>query len=104
MKKHYRSRFPALNVARRHQAVATDTVYSDTKAIDDGSTCAQIFIGRETMFADAYGMKTDKEFVNTIEDNIRRRGAMDKLISDQAKAEISRRVLDILRAYCIDDW
>ncbi len=104
MKKHYRSRFPALNVARRHEAVATDTVYSDTKAIDDGSTCAQIFIGRETMFADAYGMKTDKEFVNTLEDNIRRRGAMDTLISDQAQAEVSKRVIDLIRAYCVKDW
>ena len=29
---------------------------------------------------------------------------MDKLISDRAQAEISKRVLDILRVYCIDDW
>ena len=29
---------------------------------------------------------------------------MDKLISDHAQSEISNRVLDILRAYCIDDW
>ena len=104
MKKHYRSRFPALNVARRNEPVATDTVFSDTKAIDDGSTCAQIFIGRDTMFADAYGMKSDKEFVNTLEDCIRKRGAMDTLISDQAQAEISKRVLDLIRAYCVNDW
>ncbi len=101
MKKHYRSRFPALNVARRHEP---DTVFSDTNAIDDGSTCAQISIGRDTMFANAYGMKVDKEFVNTLEDNIRRRGAMDMLISDQAQAEISKRVLDLICAYCVNDW
>ena len=29
---------------------------------------------------------------------------MDKLISDRAQLEISKRCLDILRAYCIDDW
>jgi hypothetical protein len=29
---------------------------------------------------------------------------MDKLISDSAKVEISKQVLDILRALCIDDW
>ena len=104
MKKHYRTRFPALNVARRHEPVATDTVFSNTKAVDDGSTCAQIFIGRNSYFADVYGMKSDKEFVNTLEDVIRKRGAMDKLISDQAMAEISKRVLDLLRAYCIDHW
>jgi hypothetical protein len=104
MKKHFMSRFPALNVARRHEAVATDTVFSDTPAIDDGSICAQLFVGRTTLFSEAYGMKNGKEFVSTLEDVIRKRGAMDKIISDRAQIEISRKVTDILRAYRIDDW
>jgi len=104
MKKHYRSPFPALNVFRRDEPVATDTVYSDTPAIDDGATCAQIFVGTKSLVTDVYGMKTDKEFVNTLEDNIRERGAMNKLISDRAQSEVSNKVLDILRALCIDDW
>ena len=49
-------------------------------------------------------MKHDKEFVNTLEENIRKRGAMDKLVSDRAPVEISKRVHDILRALFIDDW
>ena len=49
-------------------------------------------------------MKTDKQFVNTLEDNIRKRGAMDKLISDCAQVEESKQTHDILRAYAIDDW
>jgi len=49
-------------------------------------------------------MKSDKQFVDTLEDNIRKRGAMDKLISDSAQVEISNKVKDFLRAYCIDDW
>ena len=49
-------------------------------------------------------MKTEKQFVNTLEDNIRNRGAMDKLISDRAQVEISNKAKEILRAYCIDDW
>ena len=36
MKRHLKSRNPALNVARRHEAVATDTVYSDTPDVDSG--------------------------------------------------------------------
>ena len=103
-RKHFKSRFPALNVHRRHEPVATDTVFSDTPAIDNGSTCAQIFVGTESLVTDVYGMKTDKEFVNTLEDNIRTRGAMDKLISDRARAEISNRVLDILRNFVIAAW
>ena len=36
MKKHLKSRNPALNIPRRHEAVATDTVFSDTPVVDSG--------------------------------------------------------------------
>ena len=104
MKRHLKSRNPALNVPRRHEAVATDTVYSDTPAVDSGVKMAQLFVGKESWVSDIYPMRSGKQFVNTLEDNIRRRGAMDKLISDSAKNEISHEVKDILRAYKINDW
>ena len=53
---------------------------------------------------DVYGMGSDKEFVNTLEDVIRKRGAMDKLVSGSAQVEISARVKNILRNLLIDDW
>ena len=46
-------------------------------------------------------MKTDKQFVNTLQDVVRRRGAPSGLISDRARVEISKRILDILRTYVI---
>ena len=104
LKKHYRSPFPALNVKRRDEPVATDTVFSDTPAIDGGQKCAQIFVGTETLVTDVYGMKTDKQFINTLEDNIRERGAMSRLLSDRAQVEISARVLGVLRALQIGQW
>ena len=104
MKRHLKSRNPALNIPRRHEAVATDTVFSDTPAVDSGVKQAQVFVGRDTLVADAYPMKSGKQFVNTLEDNIRRQGAMDKLLSDSAKTEISNKVMDILRAYHISNW
>ena len=104
MKRHLKSRNPALNVPRRHEAVATDTVFSDTPAVDSGVKQAQVFVGRDTLVADAYPMKSGKQFVSTLEDNIRRRGAMDNLLSDSAKTEISNKVMDILRAYHISNW
>ena len=104
MKRHLKSRNPALNVSRRHETVATDTVFSDTPAVDSGVKQAQVFVGRDTLVADAYPMKSGKQFVNTLEDNIRRRGAMDKLLSDSAKTEISNKVMDILSAYDISNW
>ena len=89
MKKHLKSRNPALNIPRRHEVVATDTIFSDTPAVDSGVKQAQVFVGRDILVADAYPMKSGKQFVNTLEDNIRRQGAMDKLLSDSAKTEIS---------------
>ena len=98
------SRNPALNIPRSHEAVATDTVFSDTPAVDSGVKQAQVFVGRDTLVADAYRLESGKQFVNTLEDNIRRWGAMDKLQSDSAKTEISNKVMDILRAYHISNW
>jgi hypothetical protein len=98
---HWRSRLPACNVSRRNAPVATDTVFSDTMQVDNGGTCSQLFAGRESLVADVYGLNTDKAFVNTLEYIIRERGAMDKLISDCAKVEMSERVKQILRAICI---
>ena len=83
--KHLKSRSPVLNIPRRHKPVATDTVFSDTPAVDGGIKQAQVFVGRDTVVADAYPMKSGKPFVNTQEDNIRRRGPMDKLLSDSTK-------------------
>ena len=51
--KHLKSRNPALNIPRRHEAVATDTVFSDTPAVDSGVEQSQVFVGRDTFVADA---------------------------------------------------
>ena len=37
-------------------------------------------------------------------ENIRQRGAMDKLISDRAQEEVNHKVKEILRTLCIGDW
>ena len=96
---------PACNVRCRNEAVATDTVFGDVPAVDTGGVkCAQVFIGRKTLVVDIYGMKTKSQFVNTLLDNIRRRGAMDCLISDHAAEAMSQRVLDVLRHLMIDSW
>ena len=102
--KHLKSRNPALNIPRRYEAVATDTVFSDTPAVDSGVKQAQVFVGRDTLVADAYPMKSGKQFVNTLADNIRRRGAMDKVLGDSGKTEISHKDMDILRAHHISNW
>ena len=65
---------------------------------------AQIFVGTASEVCDAQGLKSPKQFVNSLEDNIRKRGAMDKLLSDRAQTEIGTRAQDILRALFISSW
>ena len=79
-------------------------MYSNIPDACYGSTFSQIFVGTKTLVTDVYGMKTVKKFVNTLEDNIRKRGAIDKLISENSQSEISNRVKEILRAFFIDYW
>ena len=104
IKKHFKSRNPVFNIPRRSEAVATDTIFSDTPAVDDGSTMAQFFCGHDTLVCDAYGIKSTKQFINALSDNIRKRGAMDTLISDGGKYEISKRVTDLLHSLFIQDY
>ena len=70
LKRFFKSPNPALNVHRRSEPVGTDIIYADTPAVDDGSTAAVLFVGIKTQVTDIYGIKTDKQFVNTLEDNI----------------------------------
>ena len=52
MKRHFNSRNPALNVPRRHESVATDTIFSDTPTVDSGVKQTQVFVERDSLVAD----------------------------------------------------
>ena len=103
MKRQFKSRNHPLDVPRRHVSVATDTIFSDTPAVDSGIKQAQVFVGRDFLVADVYSMKSGKQFVNTLEDKIQRWGGMDMLLSHSAKIKTSSKVMDILRAYHISN-
>ena len=75
-----------------------------TPGVDDGSTMAQLFIGRDTLVCDPYDVKTQNSFINTLGDNDRTRGAMDTLISDGGSYEVSKKVTDFLRSLQIADY
>jgi hypothetical protein len=79
----------------------TDTLYADTPAWGE-FTCIQVFAGSATYFIGVHECKTDGEFARILQDEIRHNGAMDRLVSDRAKAEISKKVEDIMRIYTID--
>ena len=44
----HKAPFPALNVRRRNECVATDTIFADTPAICSGVQAAQLFVGVDT--------------------------------------------------------
>ena len=104
LKKHSKSRNPVFNIPRRNEAVATDTIFSDTPAINDGSTIAQFFVGKDTLVCDAYGIKSQKQFINMLYDNLNSRGAMNTIITDGGKHEISKKVSDLLRSLFIKQY
>jgi len=77
----FKSPNPVFNVMCWNEPVATNTIYSDTPAIDGGETYTQIFIGTKILLTDIYGMKSSANFPSTLMDNIRYQGALTKLIS-----------------------
>jgi hypothetical protein len=97
---------PALNVKRRNEPIAMDTIYGPVghPAITHGSTHAQFFIGRKSNYRSVYPCgKSDKDVHRCIVDEIRKLGAMDILVSDRAQAQVSKKVHDLLCTFGISD-
>ena len=69
--KHYKAPFPTLNMLQKDEAIAIDIVYHNTPPIDNRGTSAQIFVGIKTFLTNVYGMKSDKQFIATLSNNIR---------------------------------
>ncbi|KAG7345266.1 hypothetical protein IV203_032797 [Nitzschia inconspicua] len=105
LSKTFQSPNPVVNVQRRNEHVATDTIFSDVSAIGSGCKCAQLFIGTKSQVVDAYGMKfSDKKLVNIPEDNICSQGAIDKSFSDNPSSETSNKVKDNICSLFIHEW
>jgi hypothetical protein len=66
LKKAFKSPNPALNVFCCQEDLTCDIMYSDVPAIFEGSTAAVIFVGVNTQVTDVYGIKTNKQFANTL--------------------------------------
>ena len=104
IKNHFKPRNPVLSIPRCSEDVAADTIFSDTADVDDGSTMALFFCGHDTLVCDAYGIKSTKQFINTLSDNIRKWGAMNTPISDGGKYDISKGVIELLHSLFIQDY
>ena len=58
MRKHFKSSFPVFNIPRQSEEVATDTIFSDTPAIDSGVSMAQTVVGIRTLVTHVYPLKS----------------------------------------------
>ena len=58
---------------------------------------SQFFVSKDTLVRDAYGL-------NTLYDIIKSRGAMNTIIADGGKYEISKKVADLLRSLFIKQY
>ena len=73
LRKHFKTRFPAANVTRLNETVATDTFFSDIPALDDGiighggGTMLQLYCGCRSNLLAVYPMKTDHEMGHNLE-------------------------------------
>jgi len=108
-RKHFRSRFPAANVRRLPEWFSTDTIFSETPAHDDGipghggCQMLQLFGGMESKFLAGYPLRSESDIPAVYQDFLREVGAPVGLKSDNAKAEIYGKVLDLNRLYCVKD-
>ena len=84
--------------------VATYTVFSDTHAINDGSTIAQFFLEKHTLVCYICGIQSQTQFINTLYDNIKTRGAMQTIITGGGKYKISKKCADLLRSPLIKQY
>ena len=100
MKRHYKSRFPALNRNRLQETFATDTWFSSTQAIG-GFTCAQLFYGKTSRFIVIYPMKREADGPHALEDFIRDVGAPYKIKSDNSAMQSGNVWTTICRKYNI---
>ena len=64
----------------------------------------QFIVAKDTLVCDAYGIKSQKQFINTLYDNIKSRGATTTINTDGGKYQISMKVADLLRSLFIKQY
>ncbi len=102
MCQHFKARNRSLFVCCIRETVATDTFFSSDKGLN-GETGAQLYVGKKSHLTEVFGMTTESQMSETLQDFIHKWGAPDALLSDNAKAEMSKAVKRILHEYGIMD-
>ena len=95
MRRHYKTRFPAANVPRWNEDVATDTLFSDIPAHDDGILWARrlhygtvFYSGITSHFTKVYPMSSESQIPDTLCDLLRDHSYCNKAQQSNAFNEI----------------
>ena len=102
MRRHEKPRFPWHGGFRLNEVVSTDTFCANCKAFC-GSTCAQAHCGLTSGMINVHGMTSESEMSNTHQDFCREEGHPSVLRRDNAKAQQSKKVLEINRDNNVKD-
>ena len=100
LRRHIKSRFPQLNCRRLSETYATDTLFSSEDALG-GIRCAQLYVGLKSMFIAIYGMHSETEGPDTLDDFVREFGAPHGLRNDNSKMQLGNNFRNVLRKYNI---
>jgi len=99
MRKHLKTRTPALRVTRLAEKVSADFVDSSVLSVNGGQTGAQMFYGCDSHMINAFGVHSKSEFPDVLMDFLIERGAPHALMSDSANEEASAEVKRICRKF-----
>jgi hypothetical protein len=86
LQRHVESMFPFLNKTRLHETVATDNMFTSSKDLS-GAWCAQIFYGLSSRVINVYGMKSETEGPDALDDFGRYKGIATIIRSDNSKMQ-----------------
>ena len=100
MQQHFKSRYLQLNCPRLGEAFNTDTFFSSTKGTGR-ETCAQLYVGKKSLYTKVYGMSFESQGQDTLESFIADVGAPYHIHSDNAQMERSKAWKEVLRKYNI---
>ena len=98
LRRHFRSRFPHLNVNRIKERVDTDTIYprQNVKHLH-GYTCSQLFVGAKSSYMYLKIMRKESEGPDALQDYITDVGAPKSIHSDRSKMQLGKRFSKICK-------
>ena len=100
-RQHHKSRFPFLKEKRLNDEFHSDTFFPTVKS-NQGHTCSQIFLGKNTDYMSVYPMKRESHSFVALQDFGRTIGLPRGIKTDNAKTEVGSKWTGWCRHYCVD--